>query len=96
MDLKISNADGTVAIAVSGKLNTTTAPQFNAEIEKALDGAKSMVLDLKDLEFISSAGIRSIMIVRSRIGGDNVHIINAAGLVREVFEVSGISSILEN
>lgn len=96
MDLKISNADGAVTVTVVGKLNTTTAPQFNAETDKALAGAKSITLDLKDLEFISSAGIRSIMTIRSRIGGDNMHIINAGGLVKEVFEVSGISAILEN
>lgn len=96
MDLKITGSDGAVTISVKGKLNTTTAPQFNSETEKALDGAKSAIIDLNDLEFISSAGIRSIMTIRSRMGGENVRIINANGLVREVFEVSGISAILEN
>lgn len=96
MDLKITDSDGVVTIAVKGKLNTTTAPQFNSETDRVLEGAKSAIIDLKDLEFISSAGIRSIMTIRSRMGGGNVRIINACGLVREVFEVSGISAILEN
>lgn len=96
MDVKITGDGKAVVITVSGRLNTTTAPDFNAIVEGPVGKADDITLDLRDLDFISSAGIRSIMTIRSKKGAGNVHIVNAAGLVREVFEVSGISAILEN
>lgn len=96
MDVKIAGDGARIVISVAGRLNTTTAPDFNKAVQDAVDKADDVTVDLKGLEFISSAGIRSIMTIRSRKGAQNVHIVNAAGLVREVFEVSGIAGILES
>ena len=96
MDVEIAGDGARIVISVAGRLNTTTAPDFNKAVQDAVDKADDVTVDLKGLEFISSTGIRSIMTIRSRKGAQNVHIVNAAGLVREVFEVSGIAGILES
>ena len=44
--------------ALEGRLDTTTAPQLEAELKGALDGVKELVLDFEKLEYISSAGLR--------------------------------------
>lgn len=53
-----------------------------------------MIVDFDKLEFLSSAGIRSLMALRAVVGADHLKVINARGLVREVFVISGITSLL--
>ena len=47
-----------LTLALSGRLDTLTAPQLETVIKNELDGAKDLVLDLKDLIYVSSAGLR--------------------------------------
>lgn len=94
IDIKV---DGdTATICVKGRLNTATAPEFDAAVAKKITRSMKTVVDMSELEFISSAGIRSIMRLRMTVGTANLRLIHATGLVREVFEISGITEILED
>ncbi len=94
MDMRIENVGGAVVLKVAGKLNTTTAPEFNKFVQENVKGPCDMTVDFAKLEFLSSAGIRSLMVLRSIVGADRIKIINAHGLVREVFEISRLTAIL--
>jgi anti-sigma B factor antagonist len=48
-------------VAVSGRLDTTTAPELETELKESIDGVEELVLDLVDLEYISSAGLRVLL-----------------------------------
>ena len=94
MDVRIEKDGDTVILKVEGKLNTTTAPEFNKFVQENIKGPCKLIVDFGKLEFLSSAGIRSLMALRSVVGPENIKVNNTSGLVREVFEISGITAIL--
>ena len=93
--IKTQNAD-TLNVAVEGRLNTTTAPELEAELKASLDGASKLVLDFEKLEYISSAGLRVVLSaqkVMAKKGGMKVIHVNES--VMEIFEITGFSDILD-
>lgn len=86
----------TLFLAPVGRLDTTTAPELEAEMEASIDGAKHLVFDFKDVAYISSAGLRVILkaqkIMKSH-GGMKVVGVNST--VMEVFEITGFTDILD-
>ncbi len=90
------NLQGTnLEIALEGRLDTTTAPELEAELNQSMSGAESLTLDFGKLEYISSAGLRVLLSahkVMARKGG--MKVIHANEIVKEVFEVTGFADIL--
>ena len=83
-------------IALEGRLDTMTAPELEAELNRSMPGAESLILDFSKLEYISSAGLRVLLSahkVMSAKGGMKVTNVNE--IVQEVFEVTGFADILE-
>ena len=88
------NAEETV-IELVGRLDTTTAPALDKTINNDIEGTKNLILDLKDLEYISSAGLRVLLGAQKRmqkIGA--MKVINVCEEVMEVFEMTGFADIL--
>ena len=84
----------TLEIALEGRLDTTTAPELEKELN-GLGGVNELTLDFKGLEYISSAGLRVLLSahkIMSRKGG--MKVIHVNEIVNEVFEVTGFSDIL--
>mgnify|MGYP002528319637 CR=1 FL=1 len=91
---KITEAN-TLTIQIDGKLDTTTAPQLGKELEASLSGVTKLIFDFKDLEYISSAGLRIILSLQKRMNNQgSILIKNANDEVKEVFEITGFSTIL--
>lgn len=84
-----------LVIKLEGRLDTTTAPQLEAELKNSLDGVAELVFDLGALEYISSAGLRVLLSAyKTMRGKGSMKITNANELVQEVFEVTGFSAFL--
>ena len=86
---------GILTVAVSGRLDTSTAPQLDSLLKEALQGITELVMDFAGLEYISSAGLRVLLSaqkVMNRQG--SMKVINAADMVKEVFDVTGFSDVL--
>ncbi len=84
-----------LVIELEGRLDTTTAPQLEAELKNSLDGVTELVFDLGALEYISSAGLRVLLSAYKTMRGQgSMKITNANELVQEVFEVTGFSDFL--
>lgn len=84
-------------VSVSGRMDTLTAPEFEkAGTEWISEGCNDIVLDLADLEYISSAGLRSILAVAKRLlpTGGSFILCGMTGVVEEVFSISGFDSFL--
>lgn len=88
--------DGTcLKIALTGRLDTLTAPELERELNESLGAADTLTLDFADLAYISSAGLRVLLSahkVMSRKGG--MKIVNVNEIVKEVFDVTGFADIL--
>ena len=85
----------TLTYALSGRLDTTTAPEFEAALKTSLDDVRHLVLDFSDLEYISSSGLRVLLAaqkVMSRQGDMVVMHVNDS--IMEVFEITGFSDLL--
>ena len=92
---KTQNA-GTMTIALQGRLDTTTAPELETEVKASLDGASELILDMEQLDYISSAGLRVLLSAQKAMtkkGGMKVIHVNET--VMEIFEVTGFSDILD-
>lgn len=90
------NLDGnTLTIALEGRLDTTTAPELERELNASLSEAEALVLDMEKLEYISSAGLRVLLSAQKKMSGKKgMKVIHVNETVSEVFEVTGFSDIL--
>lgn len=87
----------TANIALTGRLDTLTSSDLEAELEGVLDQVQFLVFDFKDLEYISSAGLRVLLTAQKSLSkkGGHVTITNCSADVREVFTITGFADILE-
>ena len=84
-----------LTIAIGGRLDTTTAPQLETEIKSSLDNIKELVFDIKELEYISSAGLRVLLTAEKTMKKQGkMAVTGASETVMEIFEVTGFVDIL--
>lgn len=84
-----------LTIALSGRLDTTTAPELEKELKGSLDGVTALIMDLKEMEYISSAGLRVLLSAQKTMNKQGRMVIkNASDEVKEIFDVTGFSDIL--
>ncbi|MEO7367665.1 MAG: STAS domain-containing protein [Gemmatimonadaceae bacterium] len=83
-------------VAISGSMDSTTSPEAQKSLDAILAGAKKVVLDFSQLDYISSAGLRVLLgaAKKLRASGGTLRIFGLNQSVREVFEISGFSAIL--
>ena len=87
--------DGKASFSLEGRLDTTTAPDLEAELKSSLGGVTELAIDLEKLEYISSAGLRVLLSaqkIMSRQGDMKLFHVNET--LMEIFEVTGFSDIL--
>lgn len=84
-----------LTVCVSGRLDTNTAPQLEAELSGALDGVSELILDFGALDYISSAGLRILLALQKRMKRQGtMKVTHVNEIVGEIFEVTGFSDIL--
>ena len=82
-------------IALTGRLDTVTAPNLEKELNASLGAVDTLTLNFAELAYISSAGLRVLLSAHktmSKKGG--MKIANANEIVKEVFDVTGFADIL--
>ena len=90
---KISD-EKNLTISLSGRLDTVSAPELEAEVAQ-IEADASVILDLKDLEYISSAGLRVLLVIQKKMNQKGSFVIrNVNDTVREVLDITGFSDIL--
>ena len=88
------NADVTT-VELAGRLDTTTAPALDKTINEDIGETKNLVLNLKGLEYISSAGLRVILSAQKKLQKvGSMKVTNVCEEVMEVFEMTGFADIL--
>ncbi|WP_294515543.1 STAS domain-containing protein [uncultured Intestinimonas sp.] len=92
----VKTSEGTKrTLALEGRLDTTTAPQLEAEVKGSLTGVTELVLDFAQLEYLSSAGLRVILAAQKIMNKQGKMVIRHVNeTIMEVFEVTGFSDIL--
>ena len=93
-DVKLN--DNILKVALTGRLDTITSPGLLALYMEAEAKAKitNITIDMKELEYISSAGLRVLMIMRKALAdGNNFSIVNMNDQVQEILETTGFDTI---
>lgn len=85
----------TLKISLEGRLDTTTAPQLEAELKGSMDGVAELNMDFEKLEYLSSAGLRVILAAQKTMNKQGKMVIcHVNEVIMEVFEVTGFIDIL--
>ena len=88
------NANETV-IELAGRLDTTTAPALDKTVNEDIGDTKNLVLNVKGLEYISSAGLRVLLCAQQKMQKvGSMKVTNVCEAVMEVFEMTGFADIL--
>lgn len=95
MNIIKNRTEAELNIALEGRLDTTTAPQLEAELKQSIDGVKQLTLDFAQLEYLSSAGLRVLLAAQKTMNKQGAMVIrNVNDVIGEVFEMTGFSDIL--
>ena len=86
-----------VTLEITGRLDTTTAPNLESVIKKFSDDTKELIFDMSELEYISSAGIRVLLGAYKKMNSNRgrMRIEKPNDIVREVFEMTGLSQMID-
>ena len=88
--------DGKLILSIEGEINSFTAPELEEVIRNDLNGVKSLVFDLKDVEYLSSAGLRVLLVAHKVMAKQGkMSLCNVNKSVMEVFDITGFSNILD-
>ena len=96
MEISKSLNGSSLIVAILGRLDTTTAPMLEAEFKQSItNDVKELVLDFKDVEYISSAGLRVLLAAQKVMNNQgSMKLTNVNNEIMEIFEVTGFTDIL--
>ncbi|MBI4773707.1 MAG: STAS domain-containing protein [Deltaproteobacteria bacterium] len=95
--ISTGKSGGATVVSVKGRMDAASAPDFEKNMQEMIDGGqRAFAVDLSELDYISSAGLRAILSIAKRLKtlNGNFLIASLRGPVKEVFEISGFSSII--
>ena len=95
LSINPANEGNCLTLTLEGKVDTSTAPELESVINSQISNAESVVLDMKDLKYISSAGLRVILSVHKQMAKkDGLKIKNVNDTIMGIFDFTGFTEIL--
>ena len=95
MNITHTRDDGTLIVAVSGRVDTITAPELEKCITENTDGVKELILDLSDINYTSSAGLRVLLKAQKLMNKQgSMKVTGVQSEVMEILNMTGFSDIL--
>ena len=95
MTIEIKKNAAETTIEIVGRLDTITAPALDKTINEDIGDTKNLVLDVKGMEYISSAGLRVLLSAQKKMQKiGSMKVINVCAEVMDVFEMTGFADIL--
>ena len=93
MTIDFNKSNGVLNVVLDGRLDTTTAPDFDAFLNENYDGTDALTINCEKLVYVSSAGLR-VMLSAKKKAKSTMKLTNVCELVMEVFEMTGFADIL--
>lgn len=95
MEIKKTLNEGKLNVEVSGRLDTTTAPELEGSLKDDISSISELVFDFSSLEYISSAGLRVLLSAQKTMNKQgSMKITNVNETIKDIFDVTGFSDIL--
>jgi len=95
MDITKKLDNGKLVVAVSGRVDTSTAPELSAALQ--LDDVRELQIDLTGVPYMSSAGLRCLLVAQKAMlaSGGEMSLTGVHPVVMEVLDLTGFSSIFK-
>lgn len=96
MEIKGVKDGADLAVVLSGRLDTNTSPELEAYLKENLAGVAGLVIDLTDVQYVSSAGLRVILFAHKEMAktGGALAVRHPNEYIMEVFEATGFTDLL--
>ena len=96
MDICYQHSGDTLQVALKGRLDTLSAPELMELLDTLSEKEpfKQLVLDLEQLEYLSSTGLRVFLMMAKRLDSDHLFVDNANALIKEIFDTTGFSNVV--
>lgn len=96
MKIEVNKSGTVLTISPSGRLDTSTSPELQAVVSENIDGVTDLTFDLKQLDYLSSAGLRVLMSSQKIMNkqGD-MRLINVNEDVMDIFDMTGLTDVFE-
>jgi anti-anti-sigma factor len=97
MKIDMHDKEDVKVVRFEGKLDTNTTPEAETTLTQAVEqGASKILIDFKDLDFVSSAGLRILLATAKKLGtqGGALRVCSLNETVRDIFDISGFSTLL--
>lgn len=98
MEIKVDKVDKHIVVSLSGRIDSVAAVEFEEKLIEVIDtGVNVMIIDFLHVQFISSAGLRVLLLAAKKVKpyGGKLVLCEMSKDVREVFDISGFSSIFD-
>ncbi len=96
MEISVKKENGTTEVALDGRLDSSTAEKLNAVLTKELDSVeRELVIEMKNVDFISSIGLRVFVSAYKKLNGKPFIIKNPNSSVQEVLKLSGLLKVFQ-
>ncbi len=95
LNIQKKQDNSTLTIILSGRLDSSTSLQLETAINESINQIDYLILDMKDLDYISSAGIRVLISTQKKLNESQKFVIkNVCEEIQEIFDITGLSSML--
>ena len=95
MTITQTKTENALTVRLAGRLDTMTAPELETFLKENLDGVTELTMDLNDLEYMSSAGLRVMLSAQKRMNAQGtMKVCKVNETIAEIFEVTGFNDIL--
>ncbi len=95
LNIQKKQDNSTLTIILSGRLDSSTSSQLETTINESINQIDYLILDMKDLDYISSAGIRVLISTQKKLNESQKFVIkNVCEEIQEIFDITGLSSML--
>lgn len=95
MNTKIEIKENMTCVSIEGNINSTNSQQLGEALSSAPGDTEGVIIDAKELDYVSSAGLRVLLSLKKRCGSKTFKIINVNYDVMSIFDVTGFSEIMD-
>ena len=95
MDIKTEFNNGICTVKPHGRIDTLTSGELENAVSDVSEKCKKLIIDMHDVDYVSSAGIRVIIGAHQTIGGDNFLLKNVSKNVMQLFTMTGFDKVLK-
>ena len=95
LNIKITAETAEMTVSLAGRLDTATAPKLEEALSESLEGVKVLIIDMEELDYISSAGLRVLLAAQKTMNRQGeMKVVHVNDTIMEIFDVTGFSDIL--